>query len=105
MFLRNLVLGDNNELKNRYLHIDYQRDNSSSPKGQNGTLSVTLEERAVLDCISKNNRMLQKEIATSIGKSERTVKRIMASLSQKGMIVRKNGKRNGWWEIQTVKEQ
>lgn len=105
MFLRNLVLGDNNELKNRYLHIDYQRDNSSSPKGQNGTLNVTLEERAVLDCISKNNRMLQKEIATSIGKSERTVKRIMASLSQKGMIVRKNGKRNGWWEIQTVKEQ
>lgn len=49
--------------------------------------------------------MIQKEIATSIGKSERTVKRIMASLSQKGMIVRKNGKRNGWWEIQTVKEQ
>ena len=88
-----------------YLRIEGIRIFFSSPKGQNGTLNVTLEERAILDCISKNNRMLQKEIATAIGKSERTVKRIMASLSQKGMIVRKNGKRNGWWEIQTVKEQ
>ena len=98
-FLRNLVLGESHVLKNRYLHISYQSDGSSVSKGQIGTLSVTLEERAVLNCISQNNRIIQKDIATAIGKSERTVKRIMASLSEKGILIRKNGKRNGYWDV------
>ena len=98
-FLRNLVLGENNELKNRYLHVYYQSDNNDAPKGQIGTLNVTLDERAVLDCLSHNNRIIQKDIAIAIGKSERTVKRIMASLSEKGIIVRKSGKPNGYWEV------
>ena len=98
-FLRNLVLGEENELKNRYLHISYHGDKTHSPKGQIGTLNVTLEERAVLNCISQNNRSTQKAIALAIGKSERTVKRIMVSLSEKGIIIRKNGKRNGYWEL------
>ena len=98
-FLRNLVLGEYNDLKNRYLHIGYQSDRDNLPKGQIGTLNVTLEERAVLNCLSQNNRIIQKDIALAIGKSERTVKRIMASLSEKGIITRKNGKRNGYWEV------
>lgn len=98
-FLRNLVLGEDNELKNRYLHVSYQSDITRAPKGQIDTFNVTLEERAVLTCISQNNRSTQKEIALAIGKSERTVKRIMASLSEKGIIIRKNGKRNGYWDV------
>ena len=98
-FLRNLVLGEENELKNRYLHVSYQSDITRAPKGQIDTLNVTLEERAVLACISQNNRSTQKEIALAIGKSERTVKRIMVSLSEKGIIIRKNGKRNGYWDV------
>lgn len=99
IFLRNLVLGEDNELKNRYLHVSYQSDITRAPKGQIDTFNVTLEERAVLTCISQNNRSTQKEIALAIGKSERTVKRIMASLSEKGIIIRKNGKRNGYWDV------
>ena len=98
-FLRNLILGENNDLKNRYLHISYQSDRINLPKGQFDPLEVTLEERAVLNCLSQNNRIVQKEIALAIGKSERTVKRIMASLSERGIIIRKNGKRNGYWEV------
>ena len=98
-FLRNLVLGESHVLKNRHLHISYQSDGASVSKGQIGTLSVTLEERAVLNCISQNNRIIQKDIAAAIGKSERTVKRIMASLSEKGILIRKNGKRNGYWDV------
>ena len=98
-FLRNLVLGEDNELKNRYLHISYHSDKNQVSKGQIDTLNVTLEERAVLNCISHNNRCTQKAIALAIGKSERTVKRIMASLSDKRIITRKNGKRNGYWEL------
>lgn len=99
LFLRNLILGENNSLSNRKMHIFAQSINPASPKGQISTLNVTLEERAVLNCISQNNSIIQKEIALAIGKSERTVKRIMASLSEKGIIIRRNGKRNGYWEV------
>ncbi len=98
-FLRNLVLGEQNELKNRYLHISVQSDKTTSSKGQIGTLNVTLEERAVLNCVLADANITQQEIAEQIKKSPRTVKRIMASLSEKQIIARKNGKRDGWWEV------
>ena len=41
----------------------------------------------------------QKEIAQHIGKSERTVKSMTVNLSERGIIERKNGRRNGFWEI------
>ncbi len=56
----------------------------SCPKVQNFHFELTLEE-----------------IAAHIGKSERTVKTITANLTGKGIIERKNGKRNGFWEIKT----
>ena len=43
----------------------------------------------------------QKVIAVHIGKSERTVKTITANLVEKGFIERKNGKRNGFWDVKT----
>ena len=100
-FLRNLILGEHNELRNRHLHVDYpaQSDTSSISKGQNDTLNVTLEERAVLNLIITNPKAKQTEIAAKIGKSDRTVKRIMDSLKEKGVIYRRNGKRDGWWDV------
>ena len=98
-FLRNLVLGEKNELKNRYLHISVQSIKQTNSKGQIDTLNVTLEERAVLNCVLADAKITQLEIAEQIGKSTRTVKRIMASLMEKQIIARKNGKRDGWWEV------
>ena len=100
-FLRNLILGEHNELRNRYLHVDYpaQSDTSSISKGQNVTLNVTLEELAVLRLLKANPKAKQTEIAVKIGKSDRTVKRIMDSLKEKGHIARRNGKRDCWWEV------
>jgi len=95
----NLVLGEQNELKNRYLHIGFQSAKQNVSKCQIDTLNVTLEERAVLNCILEDARITQSAIAIKIGKSSRTVKRIMASLTEKQIISRKNGKRNGWWEV------
>ena len=100
-FLRNLILGEHNELRNRYLHVDYpaQSDAPEISKGQNGTLNVTLEELAVLKLLKKNPKMKQAEVAAQIGKSDRTVKRITDSLKEKNAIARRNGKRDGWWEV------
>ena len=63
------------------------------------TLNCTLEEIAVLNFLREQPKATQKEIAAHIGKSERTIKTITVNLTEKGIIERKNGKRNGYWEI------
>jgi len=43
--------------------------------------------------------LTQKKIGELIGKSDRTVKRITASLEEKKYIERVNGKRFGHWKV------
>jgi len=89
-------------LHNRDLHISLV-GNQSAIQSANATLSksnnCTLEEIASLQIIQRNPRVTQKQIAAEIGKSERTIKTITVNLTQKGLIVRRNGKRDGYWEI------
>ncbi len=100
LFLRNLLLGENNPLKNRDMHIS---GSLSSPKCQtentNGTLDVTLDEMQVLNLLKKDGKLTQKKIGELIGKSDRTVKRITASLEEKQYIERVDGKRFGYWKV------
>ena len=65
---------------------DIQSANLSSeaiPKCKNCTLDCTLEEIAVLNFLREQPKATQKEIATHIGKSERTVKSITVKLTKK----------------------
>ncbi len=62
-----------------------------------------LEETAVLRCIEANSEITQKEMASTIRKSKRPVKTLTSTLVEKGILVRKNGRRNGWWEINSQK--
>ena len=102
-FFRNLLMGEKNELKNRYLIIT-EKDNLQSiitdvSKAQIDTLNCTLEEKALLDCLTKNPHIKQQEVVLQLGKSIATIKRLTASLVAKGLLERKNGKRNGFWEV------
>lgn len=105
-FLRNLILGEKNKLRNRDMLVGaslpkttIQSVTEDIPKSKFCTLDCTLEEAAVLRCIENNPKMTQKEMAAAIHKSERTVKSMTSSLVEKGIIIRRNGRRNGWWEI------
>lgn len=105
-FLRNLILGENNVLRNRDMLVgeslpqpSVQSATDDSPKSKFCTFNCTLEETAILRCIESNPKMTQKEMALSIRKSERTVKTITSALVEKGIIIRLNGRRNGWWKI------
>jgi predicted HTH transcriptional regulator len=53
----------------------------------------------VLEFLKNNPKATQKDIATHIHKSERTVKTITTNLQTKGLLERQNGKRNGFWKI------
>ena len=99
----------NEDLKNDNIAIDPEKvqpstqsavqsvknDNELSPKCKN----CTLEEIAILRIMQQNPSVTQKQIAALIGKSERTVKTLTIRMTERGIIIRRNGKRNGYWEI------
>lgn len=104
-FLRHLLLKEETDLRNRTLHVawkekkEFQSANTEVPKSQFDTLNCTLEEIAVLQGIKEKPNITQKELAERTGKSERTIKRMTVALVERGIMVRRNGKRNGYWEI------
>ena len=95
-FFYNLLTNANNELKNRYTHIDnIQSENDNKLKGNN----CTLGEQAIINILKTNPATTQEEISRQINKSVRTVKTYMAEMQEKGLIERKNGKKNGEWQV------
>ena len=89
MFLRNLLLGENNELKNRNLCINID-------KQVNKPLTRELH---IIELIKVNPKIKADEIAEKIGVSSRTVKSVLAMLVNDNKIKRVNGKRFGYWEV------
>ena len=53
----------------------------------------------LLQAVIANPAITQKKLAVAVGKSERTIKRRMTDLQEKGYLRRVNGKRNGHWEV------
>jgi len=99
LFLENLLLGRNNKLKNRFLHIDFESTVQSAKDEISKCNNCTLEEMAIINALRDNPKLTQKALAERIGKSERTIKTRTVEMQEKGFIRRKNGKRNGEWEI------
>ncbi len=95
-FFYNLLTNSNNELKNRYTHIDYIK---SEDKKNAQTNNYTLEEQAIINILKADSTVTQEEIALQINKSLRTVKNYMAEMQEKGLIERKNSKKNGEWIV------
>ena len=78
----------------------------------NGTLGGTLEKpdgtldfsddtmaSEIIILIRQNPQITQAELVEQLNTSLRTVKRITKRLSEKGIMVRKGGKRFGYWEV------
>ena len=105
MFFENLLMNAGHELKNRYMHIDFDNESAiqsakiNDSKRQNGTLDLSLEELAVINILKQDPSATQKRIAEMSGKSERTIKRRTVEMQEKGLIERENGKRNGKWKV------
>ena len=80
-FLRNLVLGEKNELKNRFLHIGFKAEDNSGSKSKN----CTLEELAALRFLKGNPKATQEQVAKHLGRSERTIES-MTVQGNKGLL-------------------
>lgn len=109
-FFRSMLIGEVYDFRNRTLHVDWGKEEGQSANKEIQSAksvedlppkckSCTLDEVAVLRIVQQNPFATQKEIASAIGKSERTVKSITIALQEKDILQRLNGKRNGYWAI------
>lgn len=69
-----------------------------NPKHQKDVLDDVLENK-IIELLSENNKLNQKQIAAYTGKSIASVQRTMKKLLERGKIMREGGKRFGWWKI------
>ena len=98
-FFRNLILGEKHSLSNREIHVASQSIKTETVKSQFDTLNCSLEEIAILKAIKDNPQITQESLKNAIHKSIATVKRLTISLQEKNLLERKNGKRDGYWEV------
>lgn len=96
-FFRNLLLGEQNELRNRYCHIRYSGgDEKSSVKkfGEKQKSSVK-----ILELIKQTPKITLDEIANVLGISKRAVEKQVKKLREANIIERIGSDRSGWWKI------
>ncbi|MBQ8012867.1 MAG: Fic family protein [Treponema sp.] len=116
-FFRNILMGENNELKNRFTHIAYEdyvkkikKIEASSEKtfGVNEKASVQIQESfgvnektsvQIIGIIQNTPDITLQEIAEKLGRSKRAVEMQVKKLREQGIIQRVGADKNGHWEI------
>ena len=119
-FFRNLLLGEHNELKNRYCHIRYDEylkaNTESSDKRDTAkitqkvnvkshenhskiTVNLTQVQQKILEAVKENKYVSQSELATQLAITRETINRNMKKLREQGIIKRMGADKNGHWEI------
>ncbi len=100
IFLRNLLLGENNELKNRYLHINNLFD-KNEPINEliNEPIKMNEKQIKIFNAIKANPDMTYDELSDVLKISLATVKRYIALLKKEGYIARRGSNKTGHWEI------
>ena len=88
LFLRNLLLGEKNELKSRYLHVAYGNH-----------IAEETRENKIISLMRADPSITIEEIASYIDYSVRTVKTLTKSLEELKLIRRVGGKKLGYWKV------
>ena len=87
-FLRNLLLKEKNQLKNKDLHIK----NKSIKQSKN-------KDSRIVELMLANPKITTNVIASTLGISSRTVKSLIKTLTIEKIIKRVHGKRYGYWSV------
>lgn len=117
-FFRNLLLGEHNELKNRYLHLNYRKEETilsefrqkftkSSPELHQNFTTTSLQlhhncpiiTQKTFELIKENPNKTTAELAAELGITDRTVKTHIALLKEAGLLEREGANKHGRWKI------
>ena len=99
-FFENLLLGKNNELKNRYTHIRYT-ENIEKTSVENDETFGSKEKTSVqiLDLMKENPSITLQQIAEKIGLSKRAIEMQVKKLREQGKDNRIGATKKGLWEV------
>lgn len=110
-FMRFLLLGESADLRNRTLHIrageieelKVQTELAQTKiKVQNEPInSLSLQELAVVKAISDDNDITLDQLSVALGKSRSTIKRVVDTLKDKGVLDREGARKNGRWILKS----
>jgi len=113
-FFRNLLMGEHNELKNRYLHVDYKKVKDkavieksknviakchSKMSQQNVTVKISERQKQILDIVKENPNILQTELAERFGVRRETIYRDMKKLVEAGILTRSDSDKKCNWKV------
>lgn len=122
LFFRNLLMGERNELRNRYLHIRWNKmlnndsvvNEDSVPyvvrhsSVENEKCSVETKQCSVqnekssveiIRMVSENPKITAVQMAEKLGITTRAVEKQLANLRKKGIITRIGPNKGGHWEV------
>ncbi len=105
LFFGNLLLGEKNELKNRYLRVDWgggetMLKNGGVNSGNGGVNGgVSLLQKRILDLVGQNPHITIVEIAGQTNTPRRTVENNLKKLKERGIISRIGSDKTGSWVI------
>lgn len=94
LFLRNLLLNEDNILSNREMHIGYIEE-TETPK------VLCKREADIIKILRSNPKITLQEISIQIGKSLRTTQSTVKELQNRNIVERVGGKKTGFWKINT----
>lgn len=119
LFFRNLLMGEKNELKNRYLHIRWKEmagtvaeepagySTQKPPKGSQkstqetdgGSQKAADSSQKILEMMAADAYITTETIARELGISRRAVAKHTAKLKEKGFLRRIGPDKGGHWEV------
>ena len=117
-FFRNLLMGEQWDLRNRYLHISPSPEWQVQPqlgseegvttteKTTERTTEKTTEKSAesiILREMRSNPYITQKQLAAKCGLTEDGVYYVVSKLRKSGVVKRVGGRKLGYWEVYNVK--
>ena len=103
-FIRNLLLGENNELKNRYLHINHLFEGNTEIKaeinaGINAEIKISEKQKKIILLLKEDPYCTIKEISDKLDVNHSTVERNIKKLRENGIIERVGARKDGKWIV------
>lgn len=102
-FFRNLLMNEQNELKNRYLNISLEKGNVTSDVTSNVTseniADITLRQLKIVKAMSENGSVSISQLSDMLKVAKMTIKRDIKLLKEKGYINRVGTNNDGNWDV------
>ena len=105
LFFRNILMGEHNELRNRYTHIrwvgerPHVQDDGSLKSSQETVKSSQKSSQKIVEIMASCPFVTTETIASTLGISRRAVAKQVAKLKEEGRIIRKGPDKGGHWEV------